>query len=204
MRLLEHTSANKFTHQATISNQDAEMSWPNIANFYTQMFDEVEGIAVNGTADMARLFRRDINGIDSDRYHPMISGRMNAINPTTGTRSGVAEHLNNVVAAGYPLKISLHSLASKILFEETEGEGTPKAVGVEYLSGEGLYSAGQQYNESQEAEVKTVRAKKEVIVSAGSFNTPQLLKLSGIGPAEELEEHGIPVVLDMPAVVSLS
>jgi choline dehydrogenase-like flavoprotein len=39
-----------------------------------------------------------------------------------------------------------------------------------------------------------------VIISAGTFNTPQLLKLSGIGPADELRSLGIPVVVDLPGV----
>lgn len=40
----------------------------------------------------------------------------------------------------------------------------------------------------------------EVVVSGGTFNTPQILKLSGIGSAEELNTHGIPVVVDLPGV----
>ncbi|XP_058817758.1 neither inactivation nor afterpotential protein G [Topomyia yanbarensis] len=46
----------------------------------------------------------------------------------------------------------------------------------------------------------TIRARQEVILSAGAFQTPQLLKLSGIGPAIELKRHGIPIVHDSPNV----
>jgi len=45
-----------------------------------------------------------------------------------------------------------------------------------------------------------IQAKKEVILAAGAFGSPQLLLLSGIGPAEELKRHGIKQVLDLPGV----
>jgi choline dehydrogenase len=45
-----------------------------------------------------------------------------------------------------------------------------------------------------------VTATREVIVSGGTFNTPQILKLSGVGPRDELESFDIPVVVELPAV----
>jgi choline dehydrogenase len=49
-------------------------------------------------------------------------------------------------------------------------------------------------------EQQTARAEAEVILCAGTIGTPQLLMLSGIGPADQLREHGIYVIADMPAV----
>ena len=48
--------------------------------------------------------------------------------------------------------------------------------------------------------VEQIRASREVICSGGTINSPQLLMLSGIGPAEHLEAHGIEVVVDLPGV----
>jgi choline dehydrogenase len=60
-----------------------------------------------------------------------------------------------------------------------------KAVGVEYRQG---------------GQVHSVRAAREVILSGGAFNSPQLLQLSGVGPRDLLERYGIPVVLDARGV----
>jgi choline dehydrogenase len=48
--------------------------------------------------------------------------------------------------------------------------------------------------------LRTARARKEILVSGGAYNSPQLLQLSGIGPADLLRKHGIDVVLDAPGV----
>ncbi|GAA4804449.1 GMC family oxidoreductase [Nocardioides caeni] len=49
-------------------------------------------------------------------------------------------------------------------------------------------------------QVRTLRAKREVVLAAGAYNSPQLLMLSGIGPADHLAEHGIAPVVDNPHV----
>ena len=175
----------------------------NVERVVSSIIRETEGIDPADIQQLAELLVRDINKIDPDRYASNMTFSLPlAITPATGSRSSIGKHINNVVEAGYPLTISLHSLATKVLLEQTDGR--PKAVGVEYMIGEGLYSADRRYNPSQKPEgVRTVRARKEVIVAGGTFNTPQILKLSGIGPCKELEELGIPVIVDLPAVVSL-
>ncbi|KAM3417699.1 hypothetical protein BST61_g5934 [Cercospora zeina] len=99
----------------------------------------------------------------------------------------------------YHLDIALHTLATKIRFDES-GE-VPRAIGVEYLSGERLYRA-DPHPSTTDGTPGFVAASKEVIVSGGTFNTPQLLKLSGIGPEAELEQFGIKVIKDAPGVGS--
>jgi choline dehydrogenase len=173
----------------------------NVRRVLSSIIRETEGIEATDVQQLAELLRRDMNIVDPDRYASNKSTLLPlAISPTSGSRSSIAKHINKVVEAGYPLTISLHSLATKLLFEDCDGK--PKAIGVEYMIGEGLYSADTRYNVSQQPEaLRTIRAKKEVVVAGGTFNTPQILKLSGIGPREELEELDIPVIVDLPAVV---
>ena len=66
-----------------------------------------------------------------------------------------------------------------------EDAATPRATGV-YVDIGGV--------------TRHARARREVILSGGVVNTPQVLMLSGIGPADHLAEHGIPVVVDSPDV----
>ncbi|MDH3314864.1 MAG: GMC family oxidoreductase N-terminal domain-containing protein [Gammaproteobacteria bacterium] len=77
------------------------------------------------------------------------------------------------------LTVITHAHATRILFSGS------RATGVEYLHGGNLDSAV---------------ARQAVIVAGGSFNSPQLLQLSGIGPASLLQGFGVRVVADLPGV----
>jgi choline dehydrogenase-like flavoprotein len=111
----------------------------------------------------------------------------------TGSRERVLD-----VARRHPdkLEIELDTLVTRVLFDDQN-----RAVGVEYIKGARQYRAFR--NPSQPVgETRTVRVSGEVILSGGAFNTPQLLLLSGIGPAGHLAEHGIDARVDLPGVGS--
>jgi choline dehydrogenase len=113
-----------------------------------------------------------------------------------GRRNGPREYLRQVQRR-YPerLDIRTNSLVTRILFEGT------RAIGAEFLEGSHLYRADPSSESGlPPPPVQQVFAEREVIVSCGAFNTPQLLKLSGIGPRDELTQHGIPVKVDLPGV----
>ncbi|TDZ14567.1 Dehydrogenase patE [Colletotrichum orbiculare MAFF 240422] len=80
------------------------------------------------------------------------------------------------------LKVYTLTLAKKILFD-----GNKKATGVVVTSNAGITTY-------------TLKARKEVILSAGAFQSPQLLMVSGVGPRDQLQKFNIPVVAERPAV----
>jgi choline dehydrogenase-like flavoprotein len=110
-------------------------------------------------------------------------------------RFGARERVLDV-ARRYPdrLKIITNALATRVLFDDKQ-----RATGVEYLEGERLYRAHAAPS-SAPGVLRTVHASREVILAGGAFNTPQLLMLSGIGPAETLARHAIPVRVALPGV----
>lgn len=120
----------------------------------------------------------------------------------TGPRSFILSTANAVNSDGsrkYQLDLQLNTLVSSIRFDQNGS--TPTATGVNFMIGQSLYRADPRaINVTAPTSYGAVNATREVIISAGSFNTPQLLKLSGIGPADELTALDIPVLVDLPGV----
>ena len=96
-----------------------------------------------------------------------------------GRRASTAVAYLRPAKARPNLHVETSALAERILFAGR------RAVGVAYRS------AGIP---------RTARARKEILISGGAFNSPQLLQLSGVGPADLLRQHGIEVALDAPGV----
>jgi choline dehydrogenase len=115
----------------------------------------------------------DLNGYQQEGLGPM------DMTTWRGRRWSAAKaYLRPAIRRGN-VELATRALTTRILFEGR------RAVGVEYLK------AGRPM---------TARARREVIVSGGAINSPQILMLSGVGPADHLRQFDVPVVHDLPGV----
>ncbi|GKT22414.1 GMC family oxidoreductase N-terminal domain-containing protein [Acidovorax sp. SUPP3334] len=107
------------------------------------------------------------------------------VNQKAGWRWNTAKAFLRPTCYGRPnFEMWTAAQATKLLIDP-QPDGSRRCTGVQVWTGE---------------EMVTARATREVILSAGAVNSPQLLQLSGIGPAALLREHGIDVVHDLPGV----
>src|SRR6202046_1869233 len=114
----------------------------------------------------------DVNGYRQEGFAPFDR------NVHRGRRLSAARAYLHPVMTRPNLPVQTRALAARVLFEGK------RAVGVEYR---------------HRGQVRQARA-GEIILCGGSINTPQLLQLSGVGPAGLLERAGVPVVHDLPGV----
>ncbi len=117
----------------------------------------------------------DVNGASADGFG------YNQVTIRGGRRSGTAAEYLRPARRRPNLKVILHALATRVQFREG------RAVGVEFR---------------RNGVLECVTARREVVLSGGTFNSPQLLQASGVGPADLLRSHGIPVTANLPGVGS--
>jgi choline dehydrogenase len=128
---------------------------------------------IDAAVTMGYAYNPDFNGVQQEGVGPI------QFTIKDGKRHSTAAAFLLPILQRSNLTATTGAFVTRLLFEGT------RAVGVEYLQGETLHQ---------------VRVNQEVILSAGAFDSPKLLLLSGIGDAEQLQAMGIPVVVDLPGV----
>jgi choline dehydrogenase len=106
------------------------------------------------------------------------------MNQRRGVRWSATKAFLRPVLGRRNLDVRTHSHVERVRVESIDG--MRRAVGVDVRFGDGP--------------VELVRARREVLLAAGAIGSPQILQLSGIGPASVLKERGVPVVHDLPGV----
>lgn len=132
------------------------------------------GAFVQAGVEAGYPYTPDCNGYQQEGFGPN-----NRTADPDGKRASTARMYLDPVIGRANLTIACEALATRVLMKGK------RAVGIAY----------EQAGRNVEA-----MATREVILSGGSINSPQLLMLSGVGPAAQLREHGIAVVRDLPGV----
>jgi choline dehydrogenase len=154
----------------------------------------------------------------ADDYHGV--GGPLAVSDVYETHPLAEAYIEAAVEAGYPRNPDFNGATQEGFgpTQWTTRNGRRSSTAVEYLRSarkrdnlavatnahatrllfDGLRATGVEY--SQRGKLRTAHADGEVIVAGGAFNSPQLLQLSGLGPAGLLRQFGIEVVADMPGV----
>uniref|UniRef100_D8QIH8 Glucose-methanol-choline oxidoreductase N-terminal domain-containing protein n=1 Tax=Schizophyllum commune (strain H4-8 / FGSC 9210) TaxID=578458 RepID=D8QIH8_SCHCM len=149
---------------------------------YLTTFTEVAAAFVESCVNAGIPRTPDFNGPNGTEG---VNRVMTYVDDSRQRVSSETAYLTPDVLARPNLRVVTHAQVTKVLFDQTSD--VPRATGVEFA-----YSkSGPRFS---------AHAKREVILSAGAVQTPQILLLSGVGPAAHLAEHGIPVVRDLPAI----
>ncbi|KAI1151303.1 hypothetical protein F4825DRAFT_365798 [Nemania diffusa] len=153
-------------------------------------------------ADLQSQLGRDINALDPDRdQRTGVFGLVTHTN-SEGRRFSPANYVRKALAENpdLPLFVELNSTFTGIAWDPLSSGGPPAVMGINYVVGPSAYKADPRYDPNRNTTSVFTYIGKELIIAGGVFNSPQILKLSGIGPADELRKHNITVVADLPGV----
>ncbi|MGI9390114.1 MAG: choline dehydrogenase [Boseongicola sp.] len=133
----------------------------------------IEAAFLEASAQAGHPIPEDYNGADQ------LGATAFDSNIDDGWRSGTARACVNPAAIRPNVTLETQAIVTRLLFDHR------RVVGVAYR---------------QKGKDHIVRTEGEIIIAAGAFQTPQILMLSGLGPATHLRQHGLDVLVDLPGV----
>jgi choline dehydrogenase-like flavoprotein len=136
--------------------------------------------------------------ITTERQQPYAQLKFIPIGTDGIRRNGLREYVLRI-AAQLPDRLVVQggAFVERLIFADPVGDeaaragAVPLAIGVAVREGSALYEASAAHQPDAPSTPRQYFARREIVLCGGSFNTPQLLMLSGIGPADELARHGI-------------
>ncbi|KAK3689667.1 hypothetical protein B0T22DRAFT_176678 [Podospora appendiculata] len=187
-----------------LSTSRTDASWAaNDSLSQTKIMKKLAQLTGQDSTKVADLANSDILGAPKNVDEEVSFYNMVQHADKFGKRSSPNNYVRATLAdpKKYPLTLQLNTFVTKVLFANATGAGSlPRAIGVEVMEGASMYKADPKHVAGTKGPLSQILAKREVIVSGGTFNSPQILKLSGIGPAAELAKFNIPLVKDLPGV----
>ncbi|HEX5612581.1 MAG TPA: choline dehydrogenase [Burkholderiales bacterium] len=169
-----------YDHWAALGNRG--WGWKDVLPYFERSQTAVSKIGAKH--ELVEAFIRGANELGVRSNSDFNSGKQEGVGyyqlfTKNGFRSSSATAYLRPARGRENLRIETNAHATRISFEGT------RAIGVKYRQG------GVE---------KEARAEREVVLSAGAIQSPQLLQLSGVGPASLLEKFDIPAVCDLPGV----
>ncbi|KAF8150870.1 choline dehydrogenase [Crassisporium funariophilum] len=212
-QMAQYGAPGDFDEWASIIG-DESWSWKNFAQYFRKFetfnphpdYPKVDSSArgskgpvnvgfFNTASEWVNLFVDACVGVGIPRTHDFngVTGTVGAARVMTYVSknfervSAESAYLTPDVLSRPNLTVAIGATVTRILFETSKSSSKPRAVGVEFANTEN----GPRFQ---------ANAKKEVILSTGAVQSPAVLMLSGVGPAEYLKSKGISVVADLPGV----
>ncbi|KAF8882588.1 hypothetical protein BD779DRAFT_923170 [Infundibulicybe gibba] len=212
-QMAQYGAPGDFDQWASI-NKDDSWSWKNFSRYFTKFekysydpeYPDLDPKTKGSDGPVRIGYFSDISQSSKDFINSCTkigiphSADFNNITSTGGVNrimtyidqkrervSSESAYLTGDVLARPNLKVAICAQVTQILFEKV-GD-TIRATGVEFSGTQN----GPRYR---------ARAKSEIIVAGGAVHSPQILMLSGVGPAEQLQKHNIPIIHNLPGVGS--
>lgn len=181
-----YTAPTQALYVNSSNNQDPSAFSPGGGPLQVSFSNAVDPFGTWAQRGLKAVGLREIDGLNSGRLIGSAYGTL-TVDPTNAHRSSSeSSFLQSAVRKGIDIRVYKNTLAQRILFNSSN-----VATGVAVTTA-GTYGVSSLNY--------TLSARKEVIVSAGAFQSPQLLMVSGIGPCETLKKYNIPCHHNLPGV----
>ncbi|KAF7362514.1 GMC oxidoreductase 9 [Mycena venus] len=174
------------TSHRDVDDSARGMTGPVDTGFFGH-FSSITTKFITACQNAGMALKSDLNTPDGTLGVAKVSDLVTYIDAKGRRVTTESAYLTRQVLSRSNLTVVAHASVTRLVFEKAS-------------SREGLRVSAVEVSPDEGVSFTVIRARKEVVLSAGAIHTPQILMLSGLGPAEQLRKHDITVVQDLPGV----